>query len=273
MANISPATAQTASRDPSILIASLLFSGLFSRFVAAVAGKVKKPVLRIFAAVDVCVWGLVIWDMQISHPWSLPAQLISDQRETRALERGPYFFNLVCVLAGGRVWFAQRERIQSYGQNRLQGAESVGTDEEGLHNMRPHAGAGTYWQLIFVPGQHTRVGAEAGRRRLIYYIHRHRLVAHVLEVEVQSSRDQYRYISMKVHRLASGMCSSLSRLYKVDLLLPVEPLRFRRGMRRQGRVSVRINEAKNCTFFRRIHRISARKNVSRLQRAVRHPWR
>jgi hypothetical protein len=55
-------------------------SVLFSRFVAAVTCKVKEPVLGILAAVDIGVWGLVVRDMQIRHPWRLPAQLISDER-------------------------------------------------------------------------------------------------------------------------------------------------------------------------------------------------
>ncbi len=70
---------------------------LFSRFVGAVTGEVKKFVLRIFAAVDIGVRSLVIRDMQISHPRRLPAQLIADHCQTGAIERGPYFLNFVRV--------------------------------------------------------------------------------------------------------------------------------------------------------------------------------
>src|SRR6266567_691555 len=104
-ANITPATAKTTSRNPGILIASLLFS----RFVAAIAGKVKKPVLRVFAAVDVGVWGFAIRDMQIRHARSLPAQLISDQCETRPVESGPYLLDLIRILAGYRARLPQRQ--------------------------------------------------------------------------------------------------------------------------------------------------------------------
>jgi hypothetical protein len=53
--------------------------------VAAATRKVKKFVLRILAAVDIGVWGLVIRDMQIRHPRRLPAQLISDERGSPSL--------------------------------------------------------------------------------------------------------------------------------------------------------------------------------------------
>src|SRR6476620_10045733 len=94
--HINVPTAKRAS-DPLFLyvLARCILRGsfLFSRFVGAIAGEVKKLVLRVFAAVDVGVRSLVIRDMQISHPWSLASQLIADHRETGAIEGGPHFLN------------------------------------------------------------------------------------------------------------------------------------------------------------------------------------
>ena len=117
------------------------------------------------------------------------------------------------------------------------------------------------------------VGPKAGRRRFIDHVHRHRLIAGVFDIEVQSGGDQDRHISIQVHGLVACTRGPPAGLNKVNLLLPFEPLRFRRRMRCQCCVRVRVDEAKDRTLLCRVHGIATREDVPLLDRAVDYPSR